>query len=101
MNPSFSYSPKLEKDLDLLIRRNMKGESFFSPLNFSPAYQQDPFSRVKLKGYRGESGYYPSSYQETVSTSNPRLNYDYSKKNNENGNNDQINYSYNGNNTSR
>ena len=50
MNPKLS--PKLENDLDQLIKRNMKNESFFSPLNFSPSYQQDNLSRLKLRGYR-------------------------------------------------
>ena len=52
MNTMISISPKLEKDLDQLIRKNMKGETFFSPLNFSPSYQQDNLSRLKLRGYR-------------------------------------------------
>ena len=52
MNPTFTINPKLEKDLDVIIKRNMKGESYFSPLNFSPLYQQDNLSRLKLRGYR-------------------------------------------------
>ena len=50
--------PLFEKNLDLIIRRNMKGESSFSPLNFSPSYQQDNISRLKLKGFRAD-GYNP------------------------------------------
>ncbi len=58
MNPSVNQSPRLEKDLDFIIRKNMKGESFFSPLNFSPSYHQDNLSRLKLRGHR-ENNYNP------------------------------------------
>ena len=43
----------IEKNLDSLIRKNMRGESSFSPLNYYPEYQEDKLSRFILHGNRG------------------------------------------------
>jgi len=48
----------------------MKGESFFSPLNFSPSYHQDNQSRLKLRGYREIANPLVKSQNQTRSTSN-------------------------------
>jgi hypothetical protein len=48
-----------EKNLDQIIRQNMRGETSFSPLKFYPKYYDDQLSRMKLVGnkniYRDKS----------------------------------------------
>lgn len=62
----------LEKSLNLSIRRNMKGESPFSPLNYTPSYYKDDMSQYSRKKvmsnllYSSQGNYSPiqNKYQQ-------------------------------------
>lgn len=52
----------IERNLDRIIRANMKGESSFSPLKYHPKYQDDEISRKILHGNRNIGNEYKNLY---------------------------------------